>query len=100
MGVMFTRTSDDGYASWSYTGFSEFRDRLEAEDDGTLRPLLDQPDVEGTLTAEQCAVMEPALTRILDGWDGGTFDYDREHGHVVAQAMREGAQSGEGISWG
>ncbi|GAA4935016.1 hypothetical protein ACFPM3_05535 [Streptomyces coeruleoprunus] len=88
MGLMLFPSDDDVASpdvSWSYTGFSMFRQwlaRIEgfelAEMDGfggdrqwssvstTLAPLLDHADDEGALTPAQCAAMLPRLEAILN----------------------------------
>ncbi|WP_435207067.1 hypothetical protein, partial [Streptomyces sp. bgisy104] len=74
--------------SWSYSGFSAFRQRLAqaegftlpdmwgfggdrrwSEISSTLEPLLDHPDDAGDLSAADCARVLPRLAEIITEWE-------------------------------
>lgn len=90
MGLSLVPADDpegDLSADGSYTAFNDFRHQLAAADgidldamDGfggltgwetvtsRLVPLLDHPDGEGELTADQCGWILPRLVEIIDEW--------------------------------
>ncbi|GHH56012.1 hypothetical protein [Streptomyces candidus] len=96
MGLMLFPDDDNAAGpdvSWSYTGFSMFRQWLAqtegctlAQMDGfggdrqwssvstTLAPLLNHPDDEGHLTPAQCAAILPRLEEILSQRHPGDSD--------------------------
>src|SRR5688572_2354041 len=104
-------SSDDDYASWSYTGFHVFRKRLaesiglhyeEMEgfggstpwgtaDRDDLFPLLNHSDCDGELSPSECATVAPRLREVIAGWKVGLgdigHDYDRRTGLALADMM-------------
>ena len=86
---LFARDGDveSPEASWSYSGFNDFRQRLAAADgfalnemygfrgdrqwstvQSVLSPMLHHDDDRGELSAVDCGVMLPRLIQIIDGW--------------------------------
>lgn len=95
-----------GDATWSYTGFHNFRTevaRLDGIDlnemagfcdredavrwdsvDSALNPLLDHSDCDGVLTPEQCAQVAPRLAELSDQLHSS---YDRRQAENLVEAM-------------
>jgi hypothetical protein len=92
-----------GFASWSYSGFNDFRTRLArvigitlndmsgfgflaekagkqsknidwSEVDDPIVPLLDHSDCEGELDPKTCAKVAPRLRELLDKMDSDTTE--------------------------
>ena len=110
MGLNFSHAE----ASWSYSGFDEFRHRLALEAgidlymmDGfggdipfdsindPIKPLLDHSDCEGELTPEECATVAPRLRELVSNWDDE--DYDKRHALYLAEGMDEAASNNENL---
>ena len=92
-----------GTASWSYTGFNAFRERLAKEINMNLRsmkgfggnikfskfndpiiPLLDHSDCDGHLTVKECEQVAPRLIELVKDWPD---DYDRQEAIKLANDM-------------
>lgn len=109
-----------GRASWAYSGFMRFRERLAQEEGLDLRemvgfggerewttsngdhitplaPLLNHSDCDGYLDSYECELVEPRLSAILARWarEGDPFaQYDIENGLKLAAAMRHSVEHG------
>ncbi|TMS00140.1 hypothetical protein [Nonomuraea basaltis] len=108
-----------GRASWSYSGFGSFRDRLaqaegfdlremagfapfDAPEDWTgkpwdtvhttLEPLLNHSDCDGYLDAYECEQVIPRLRQIIATWPES--DYDRQHGEALIKGMEHCVEHG------
>ena len=109
MGLGFVQSD----ASWSYSGFMHFRERLAedigiilrdmygfGEDDGIswntidsdLFPLLNHSDCEGEMSPQECAQVAPALRKILESWPDE--DYDTIQGLLLVEGMERCADEG------
>lgn len=113
MGIDFTASkneddlTDEHYAKWSYSGFSDFRERLadeinidlnamegfggedlwdEIDDD--IKPLLNHSDCDGILTPAECKQVAPRLEQIVAQWsDTSTDGYDKDNALALARLM-------------
>lgn len=106
MGLDFSH----GGASWSYSGFNRFRERLmqhaglgELRDrvgfggdvpfteDHPLIPLLDHSDCDGELSVDECLMAAPALVEAITHMESDQRDpdheYDRRMGLRLAAGM-------------
>jgi hypothetical protein len=91
-------------AHWSYSGFNRFRARLVASELGLnlgqmqgfggttpwdenhpLTPFLDHSDCDGTLSAEDCQTVAPALSSAIKDWSDD--DYDKVMGLKLVNHM-------------
>lgn len=89
-------------ASWSYSGFNMFRDRLVRTlglargikdlwqnplpyTNHPLYPLLMHSDCDGELSPAECARIVPVLKAAVAGWPSG--DYDRVQALRLAEHM-------------
>jgi len=112
-------------ASWSYSGFNDFRRRLArdigfdlnemmgfskgfhwqdgyapgtrpwSEIDDPIVPLLNHSDCEGELSPQECAQVAPRLRELVTPWP--EHDYDRHNALVLAEAMGRCACDGEAL---
>lgn len=100
-------------ARWSYGGFNRFRNRLVAEaghpgtlddlfdkhiippglDKDGIWPLINHSDCDGELTVEEMRLVEPRLRELVSRWPEN--DYDRLHGLLLADGMRQCIDEGE-----
>lgn len=105
MGLGFNNST----ASWSYSGFHNFRKRLALEidvrlddmigfksgDDGIswdtvkdpIKLLLNHSDCDGELTSEECGIIAPRLRELVSKWPDD--DYDKEAALKLAEGMEE-----------
>jgi hypothetical protein len=110
-----------GRASWSYSGFMEFREKLAAAEGLNLRemqgfttggkpwefsngqhvtplaPLLSHSDCDGYLDAHECEEVLPRLRQIVDGWAGQSGfdpvrDYDVHQARELIGAMEHSVE--------
>ncbi len=96
-------------ASWSYSGFNAFRERLAGQlgfvlDEmdgfggdrdwdsaliivaaGDLKPLLHHSDCEGSLHYDACQIIAPALREAVKDWPDD--DYDKINALRLCEAM-------------
>jgi hypothetical protein len=98
-------------ASWSYSGFNEFRRRLGNEIGIDLKkmagfggvipwntikdplvPFLNHSDCEGHLSAGKLKRIVPRLQEIINKWDRG--DWDRARTQSLIQRMEECIEEG------
>ena len=121
MGLGFSESK----ASWSYTGFMDFRERLAAEIGidlqkmvgfsnrkyhspdhilGTMpwdkitdpiKPFLNHSDCEGELSPEDCLIVAPRLRELVADWD--EFDYDRQNALILADDMERCGKDGKAL---
>lgn len=107
-----------GGASWSYSGFNEFRDRL-AEAAGIdlysmngfggakswrgltdpIVPLLMHSDCEGALSPAECVLVAPRLRELVADWKGWPEEYDREQALLLADSMDQCADTWEPLGF-
>lgn len=102
MGIGFSH----GGASWSYSGFSHFRQRLASAigiELSSMRgyggnvewstvadpiaPLLNHSDCDGELAPAVCSTVAPRLAELIVPWD--CDDYDREMAIRLVNGMIE-----------
>jgi len=110
MGLNFSHAE----ASWSYSGFDEFRHRLALEAgidlymmDGfggdipfdsvedPIKPLLDHSDCDGELTPEECSTIAPRLRELVSNWFDD--DYDKTNASRLAYGMELAASNKENL---
>lgn len=111
-----------GGASWSYSGFHEFRVRLAAEEGFVLAemqgfgapwrneqpgirgwdeiksplvPLLNHSDCEGYLDAYECEEMLPRLRQIAAKWSDTPNDPELRYNLVQLQRLIDGMEHAE-----
>lgn len=105
MGINFTwngKFEGEQTASWAYSGFNQFRERLAAElgmklpqfwNNSKLKddivPLLNHSDCDGELSAKDCAKVAPRLRELINDWENG--DYDKDMGLLLARNMEQAA---------
>lgn len=107
MGIDFSYAE----ARWSYTGFDYFRTRLAAEIGITLDDmkgfggslswekitdsivlLLNQSDIDGRLSSEECAAVAPRLRELISKWE---YDGDKHNALLLAEGMEACASANE-----
>lgn len=104
-----------GGASWAYSGFMRFRERLAQAEGINLRdmkgfggqkswelpngspatslaPLLRHSDCEGFLASYDCASVLPRLRHIVSGWPED--DYDTQQAWALIAGMEHAASHG------
>ena len=106
MGIDFRE--DDNHASWSYSGFGIFRDRLaksigvelrqmegfggtrqwnQIQDD--LVPFLNHSDCDGELAPGHCAKVAKRIMEVTSRWpDSIEHRYDKEQARALVKAMK------------
>jgi len=105
MGIRFV----PGNASWSYSGFDEFRTRLAKEVgldldqmvgfggshawelDDPITLLLNHSDCDGSLSPIECDQIAPRLQELVSTWSselGTDENYDRTNALYLAEAMQ------------
>lgn len=111
MGVGFRIENDDFFdfnprPHWSYSGFSEFRQRLAQScankpwigyDGDPIVVLLTQSDCDGRLSPDQCKNIVLRLVDLIADWKNGHFieTYDYEHGMKLANMMLRSTEIGQ-----
>jgi hypothetical protein len=103
MGISFSHCE----ATWSYTGFHDFRDRImwqvfgapldsmrghggefpwESLPDDPIKILLDHSDCDGHFSPEDCTRLAPRLKEIIQKWTDDPEDV--EEGYDKRMALR------------
>lgn len=119
MGIAFSHCD----ASWSYSGFHEFRKRLAASigidlaemegfAEGELRkawsevndpivPLLNHSDSDGELSVAECHAVWPRLRELASKWQPGMTNegYDRKMGLELSVGMEVAADANEPLKF-
>jgi hypothetical protein len=112
MGLAFDKSD----ASWSYSGFNRFRERLATELGFDLRamqgfggsgewrnvrdplkPLLNHSDCEGSIGPGPMKKIAPRLMEIVSKWPAG--DYDKMMGERLARDMADCAKKNERLNF-
>lgn len=95
-----------GNASWSYSGFNSFRNKLVKELDigitfnnmcdnmnmspvkgQGIYPLLNHSDCDGELTPDEMSVILPQLREIVSKWPDD--DFDKQQGKALIKGMED-----------
>ena len=118
MGIQFSHCK----ASWSYSGFMRFRERLAEsigmqlrkmpgfrdnqeefawEDyDDPIIPFLNHSDCDGVLTPEQCRTIAPRLREIISTWeDNFENSYDLEMAEELIRGMEIAEKENENLQF-
>lgn len=97
MGLSFST----GKASWSFSGFRWFRQRIQndasaslADSQNPLNIFLNHSDCEGAMSAKECGKVAPLLKPIVENLrsENPFGNYDKENGLLLVEAMEECAR--------
>ena len=103
MGITFGKFTPKNWhrmASWSYSGFARFAERLGAQQPGSPLARLQDVETKGEFTAEESETIWPALAVAIIDWPENSEDVDRQQALLLIRQMRKAAQAREPLPYG